>query len=361
MAYRIEGLVLPGAARQEVFVTDGRFTLAPVEGARTLIEDAVLLPGLVDTHAHLALASPAPEGAPSRERVLASGRLHRDAGVCLVREPGSPDHSSTDLGPSDGMPRTQTAGRFLAPPDRYFPGLARETGDDDLPEAAEQELNAGGGTWAKVIGDSPLGQPGLARTYSADALVETARRVHAAGGRLAIHCSLPDVIQDAIDAGFDSLEHASFLQPDQIADAVRAGVAWVPTLSIDGAIRGMCRALAFPEHVVRDVDARLDRQPGVLCEAADAGLLVLAGTDAGMGPHGMVSREVLLMREAGLPADVAVGAASWTARTWLGLPGIEEGAPADLVAYREDPREHPGALASPVLVLLDGEVVRDER
>jgi imidazolonepropionase-like amidohydrolase len=360
MAYRIEGLVLPGVTRREVFVTGGRFTFTPVDGARTLIEDAVLLPGLVDTHAHLALASPAPEGASSRERVLASGRLHRDAGVCLVREPGSPDHSSTGLGPEDGMPRTQTAGRFLAPPDRYFPGLAREVGDDALPEAAEQELRAGGGTWAKVIGDSPLGGPGLTRTYSAEALSEAARRVHAAGGRIAVHCSIPDVIQDAIDAGFDSLEHASFLQTDQIADAVRAGVAWVPTLSIDGAIRGMCRAMGFAENVVREVDAGLDRQPVVLREAAAAGLTVLAGTDAGMGPHGMVSREVLLMREAGLPADVALGAASWGARTWLGLPGIEEGAPADLVAYREDPRENAAALTSPALVMLDGVVVRSE-
>jgi imidazolonepropionase-like amidohydrolase len=343
-----------------VFVTGGRFTFVPVEGARTLIEDTVLLPGLVDAHAHLALASPAPDGASPRERVLASGRLHRDAGVCLVREPGSPDHSSTGLGPEDGMPRTQTAGRFLAPPDRYFPGLAREVGDGDLPDAAEQELRAGGGTWAKVIGDSPIGGPRLTRTYSTDALTETAHRVHAAGGRIAIHCSIPEVIQDAIDARFDSLEHGSLLRPDQIADAVRAGVAWVPTLSIDGAIRGMCRAMGFAENVVRDVDAGLDRQPAVLCEAAAAGLTVLAGTDAGMGPHGMVSREVLLMRDAGLPADVALAAASWAARTWLGLPGIEEGAPADLVAYRGDPREDPAALASPALVMLDGMVVRED-
>jgi imidazolonepropionase-like amidohydrolase len=122
----------------------------------------------------------------------------------------------------------------------------------------------------------------------------------------------------------------------------------------------MCRAMGFAENVVREVDAGLDRQPAVLREAAAAGLTVLAGTDAGLGPHGMVSREVLLMREAGLPADVALGAASWEARSWLGLPGIEEGAPADLVAYREDPRENAGAMPSPVLVMLDGVVVRSE-
>ena len=64
---------------------------------------------------------------------------------------------------------------------------------------------------------------------------------------------------------------------------------------------------------------------------------MLAGTDAGMGPHGLIRHEVELMIAAGLDAQTALGAASWTARRWLGLPGIEEGAPADLVAFREDP------------------------
>ncbi len=61
-------------------------------------------------------------------------------------------------------------------------------------------------------------------------------------------------------------------------------------------------------------------------------------TDAGMGPHGLIRHEVELMLAAGLDAQTTLGAASWTARTWLGLPGIEERAPADLVAFREVPR-----------------------
>jgi imidazolonepropionase-like amidohydrolase len=358
MAFRIEGVVLPDGARREVFV-DGRRFVPPVDSARTLLEDAFLVPGLVDVHAHLSVASPAPDDAPPRERALASGRLHLDAGVCLVREPGSPDDGAAGLGPDDGVPRVLTAGRFLAPAGRYVPGFAREVDDDGLPDAAVAELRAGGGTWAKVIGDFPLGQPRITRTYTAEALAEAARRVHAAGGRIAVHCSLPEVVQDAIEAGFDSLEHGSFLRPDQVDAAVGAGVAWVPTLSIDDGIRGLVRALGLDDAVVRDVDAGLDRQPEVLRAAAEAGLTVLAGTDAGMGPHGRIAGEVALLRAAGLPATVALGAASWTARSWLGLPGIEVGAPADLVAYREDPLEDPAVLGSPALVLLDGRLVRD--
>jgi imidazolonepropionase-like amidohydrolase len=253
------------------------------------------------------------------------------------------------------------AGRFLAPPGRYLPGLAREVDDDALPDAAVEELRAGGSTWAKVIGDFPVPGVGILRTYSAEALAEAVRRVHAAGGRVAVHCSVPEVIQDAIEAGVDSLEHASLMRADQITAAVSAGCAWVPTLSIDEAVRGMCRQVGLPEALVRQVDQGLDRQPEVLRAAVEAGITVLAGTDAGMGPHGTVGHEVALLCAAGLDPASALGAASWTARSWLGLPGIEDGAPADLVAYRSDPRDDLARLAAPVLVVLDGVVVVDRR
>jgi imidazolonepropionase-like amidohydrolase len=353
LAYRIRGVVLPEGDVREVFVTEGIFTFEPVEGAQTLLEDGVLLPGLVDAHAHLALASPASDGAPMVERVRASARAHLDAGVLVIREPGSVDHSSKAIGPDLGLPRTVTAGRFLAPAGRYFPGLAREVTDDGLADAAEEELKASG-AWVKVIGDSPLPGPGLTRTFGAEALTEAAARVHAGGGRIAIHCGAPEVIQDAIDAGFDSLEHGTALGPDQVKEAAARGVAWVPTRSIEPGIRAMIREMGWPADAIGEVEAGLDGQAENLCLAVESGVKVFAGTDAGMGPHGMIRHEVELLRAAGLEAKVALGAASWDARSWLGFPGIEEGAPADLVAFRSDPREDLSILANADVVFLDG-------
>ena len=51
-----------------------------------------------------------------------------------------------------GLPRIVTAGRFLAPPGGYFPALAREIENDDLPQAAEEEAGTAH-AWAKVIGE----------------------------------------------------------------------------------------------------------------------------------------------------------------------------------------------------------------
>jgi imidazolonepropionase-like amidohydrolase len=341
-------LVLPESVERDLYIVDGRIHLEPVDGATTIAEDLFLLPGLVDVHAHLALASPAGDSATPHERVRASARAHLDAGVLAVREPGSLNRASYGLGPDEGLPRVTTAGRFLAPPGRYFPGLAKDVNDVDLPEAALHEL-AHSGDWVKLIGDSPLPGPGLSRTFSEEAVVETVRRVHEAGGRVAMHCGLPEVIQTAIDAGVDSLEHATFLQRDQVPAMVAAGTVWVPTLSILEAIRSM---LAPAEM------AALADIPEVVAAAADAGVPVLAGTDAGMGPHGMIRHEIGLLTEYGLSPEAAIGAASWEARALLRLPGIESGAAADLVGYRTDPRRHLAALASPQLLVLDGKVLR---
>jgi imidazolonepropionase-like amidohydrolase len=355
--YRISGTTLPDGGQRDIFIVDGRFTFEPVENADILIQDALIIPGLVDLHAHLALFSPAGDDASDEDRVSASAQAHVDAGILALREPGGPNHASKGLGPDRGLPRTVTGGRFLAPPGRYFPGLAREVPAAELVPAALEEL-AHSQAWVKIIGDTPLGGDGITRTYSDKALDEVCRAVHGAGGRIAVHCSLPETINGAVEAGFDSLEHGTFMPPDLLTSVLDAGIAWIPTMSISDPIRGMVREMGFSRSSVAYVEGCLDALPEAVCRAVEAGVVVLAGTDAGMVPHGMVRREVELFITAGIDPEAAIGAASWNARKWLGLPLIEEGAPADLVAYRADPRDDPSVLAEPAVVVLDGTVLR---
>jgi imidazolonepropionase-like amidohydrolase len=85
---------------------------------------------------------------------------------------------------------------------------------------------------------------------------------------------------------------------------------------------------------------------------------VFAGTDAGGGiEHGRIADEVGALHAAGLPAEAALAAASWAARSWLGLPCIEEGAPADVVVYDADPRKDLAALRRPQRMILRGRPV----
>jgi imidazolonepropionase-like amidohydrolase len=88
---------------------------------------------------------------------------------------------------------------------------------------------------------------------------------------------------------------------------------------------------------------------------------VLAGTDSvdrADAPHGQAAQEIRRLARAGVPAGAALGGGSWTARRWLGLPGLEEGAPADVVAYRADPRRELALLEEPSRVILRGRVIR---
>jgi len=290
------------------------------------------------------------------QRVRASARAHLDAGVLLVREPGGPDRSSTGLGPHEGLPRVVSGGQFLAPPDGYFPGLAREVPAAKLPAAAAEEARASG-HWAKVIGDFVSPDGNLVPHWDRDTLRKAARAVHDAGARIAIHAVVPQVIEDAVEAGFDAVEHGIGLQSEHIDAMVDRKTVLVPTLLIREAVPEALGSMLRPQ-ARSALNGWIASWPRMAAEASRAGVTVLAGTDAGMGPHGMVSHEVARLLDAGLRPEAALGAASWAAREYLGMPGISEGAPADLILFDDDPREDLRRLRPPRIVLLEGRLIR---
>jgi hypothetical protein len=137
---------------RDLVISDGAITdIAPIAGAEPDASGWVV-PGLVDLHNHLSLASPVGDGEDAQVRVRASASLELAVGVLALREPGSPDEASRHLAREDGWPTVITAGRFLAPPDGYFPGLARHVTADRLETAAIEELRRSG-RWVKIIGD----------------------------------------------------------------------------------------------------------------------------------------------------------------------------------------------------------------
>lgn len=353
----LRGAVLPDGAVRDIFVLDGRITFTPVADARTVFDGGYLVPGLVDAHAHLSLFSPAGDGAAPEQRVRASARAQLDAGVLAVREPGSPDYASQQIGPGIGLPFTVTGGHLLAAPGRYFPGLGREVAPDDLPTAAGEEI-AASGAWCKVIADFLAPGGVITPTFPADALAEAARVVHAAGGKITAHATCPDAIDAVLAAGFDAIEHGTLMRPDQVDALVASGAALIPTLMIGDGILNAMRQFGADDAAVDGMRRDLLAQRDTVRAAAERGVRVLAGTDAGMGPHGQVATEIGMLLRAGLQPGAALGAGSWDARAYLGLPGVEEGAPADLVGYRDDPRQDVEELRRPALIVLNGQRIR---
>lgn len=243
---RLHGVVLPTGDRRDLFVDGGRLSFTPIDGAETVVEDGWLIPGLVDAHAHLALASPAPEASPVAAAVRASAKAQLDAGVLVIREPGGPSRDSREIGPHEQLPRVFSGGRFLAAPGGYFPGMAREVEPGDLAAAAVEESRASG-HWAKVVGDFIDGRGVFAPTFELGALRAAVEAVHAIGGRLAIHAMTAGAIEMAIEAGVDSIEHATELAPEHLPAIARKGIALVPTMLIREPILATARGMGLPD------------------------------------------------------------------------------------------------------------------
>lgn len=352
-ALHLRGRVLPDGEERDITIVDGRITFEHVAGAETISTGGWITPGLVDAHAHLCMGTDFVGS--DRATVRDTAKKQLDAGVLAIREPGSANNLSKSIGPHEGLPRMFTAGRFLAPPGRYFPGLAREVEPADLPLACAEEA-VESGSWVKLIGDFFGPDGSITPNWDAATMKAAADAAHGHGARITAHVTSPDAIRLAVDAGFDALEHASGATADLIPELVERGIAIVPTLMVAADVMMMVKSGAEPGPA-RVIAGWLEGGPAFVAAAFEAGVQVFAGTDAGMGPHGHVEREVRCLLAAGVDPHKAVGAASWDARTWLGLPNIEQDAPADLVVFEKDPRDDFGQLMRPGLTILDGRII----
>ncbi|SDU77266.1 amidohydrolase family protein [Jiangella alkaliphila] len=356
-ALHLRGVLLPEAEHRDVWVRDGVVTFDPVPGATT-VGSGWILPGLVDLHCHVGIAA---DGAVPDDVAEQQALTDRDAGVLLLRDAGSPiDTRWVDS--RDDLPRIVRAGRHIARTKRYLRNFGWEIEPEELVAYVEQEARRGDG-WVKLVGDWIDRDKGdLSPCWPRWALDAAIARAHELGARVTAHVFGEDALPDLLGAGIDGIEHGSGLSSDLVASMAERGVALVPTLVLVDifpkfADQGAPKFPAYAAHM-RSLHERRHQN---VRDAFDAGVPVFAGTDAGgQLPHGLIAREVLEFVAAGIPAPDAVAAASWKARSYLlgGSGLLEEGSPADLCVYAEDPRVSPETLLDPVRIVLRGRVVR---
>jgi imidazolonepropionase-like amidohydrolase len=353
----LSGVVLPEGEHHDVWVRDGRFTFEPVAGAETVSRGGWLLPGLVDAHCHVGIG-PGGVHVEDLEGLRGQALAERAAGVLALRDCGSPVDTRV-LDDEPDLPRIIRAGRHIAAPRRYIPDLAVEVEPSVLAAEVAVQARRGDG-WVKLVGDwIDRGVGDLAPEWPREVLEAAIAAAHAAGARVTAHTFGTDALPDLIGAGIDCIEHGTGLTEDLMAEMARRGTAVVPTLVNVENFPGFAAAgeQKFPTYA--STMRRLYANSGAVVRAAfEAGVPVFAGTDAGGGiAHGRIADEVRALHAAGLPAEAALAAASWSARSWLGLPCIEEGAPADVVVYDTDPRADLDALSRPQRMVLRGRVV----
>jgi imidazolonepropionase-like amidohydrolase len=155
-------------------------------------------------------------------------------------------------------------------------------------------------------------------------------------------------------AGIDSLEHGMCLDPELLPKLAGQGTALTPTLSVITA--SLNRVRSQPDSARKDwYVGGASRHGQLAAAAAEAGVTLLAGTDS--RPHGRVADEIRALAAAGVSPHQALAAGSWAARSFLGLPGLAPGAPADAVVYDSDPRANLAELDVPAAVILRGRLV----
>lgn len=357
MRLHLRGRGLPDEQPVQWWVVDGVLSAEPVADAVTVTEGETgwIIPGLVDAHCHVGLG---PGGATSLDEAVEQAEVERGAGALLLRDAGSPVDTREFDGRED-LPRIIRAGRHLARPKRYIPGLPIDIEDESqLPEYVAEQARFGDG-WVKLVGDwIDRGVGDLAPLWSDDVLVEAIAAAHAHGARVTAHVFGEDALPGLIKAGIDCIEHGTGITEEIIPLMQEHGTALVPTLinieNFPGIAAAATKYPVYARHM-QDLYATVADRVGA---AREAGIPIYAGTDAGgMIAHGRIADEVAALTGIGMSATDALGAASWAARDWLGRPGLQHGASADLVYYATDPRT-PGVLGNPDLVILRGRVYR---
>lgn len=334
------------------------------------LSDALVLPGMIDAHTHLAWKQ-ATQANESEVVGAGEARSTLFAGFTTVRNLGST--GKTDLLLRDAIrehrvpgPRMLAAGAGIGVPgsacDRVFGGEAVATSPHDLSRLVEKlvaqgvdviKVCAGGGVISSEPGATELDREQL------EAVVAAA---HRAGRKVAVHAQGAEAIANAVAAGVDSIEHGSFIEEDSAAKMKERAIYLVPTLyRLDWAVE-QAKASSSP-RVDELTRARASARDHVR-RAIHVGVPIALGTDSSVYPHGLNARELAVLVELGLSPLEAIRAATVYAARLLGLErevgALQPGMRADLIAVKGDPLHDVRVLEHVAFVMTDGEVVKNE-
>lgn len=366
-------------------------------GAQTIdLGNAVLLPGLIDSHTHLLENYETGIGGDdpnmvltiatmsAARRALLGAQMAREdleAGITTVRDLGNSGWNG-DVALRDAIaagwvtgPRMIVSTRALAAAGGQFGGLAPEaqvliqqeyaviSGVEEARKAVRQAFYDGADVIKVIVNTDP-------RIVSLDemkVIVEEARRV---GRKVAAHAIGDLATRIAAEAGVSSIEHAYTVPDDVLKMMAEKGIYLVATdFPADFYAR-----LGPKGESPEEAKVRLDRARGFesrnrqrMQRAVTAGVKVAFGSDEYYRIPGFTRGQAsLLTLEAyqahGLAPLEVIRAATINAADLVGLGGrigtLEPGKAADIIAVNGDPLKDVRALHDVTFVMKDGRIVR---
>ncbi|WP_408953146.1 amidohydrolase family protein [Lysobacter sp. Hz 25] len=182
------------------------------------------------------------------------------------------------------------------------------------------------------------------------------------GYRVAAHAHGTEGMKRAVLGGVTSIEHGTYMTDEVMSLMKQKGTWYVPTIYAGRFVADKAKIDGYFPEVVRPKAARIGSLiQQTAAKAYKNGVKIAFGTDMGVGPHGDNAREFLYMVEAGIPAAVALQAATIRAAEVLGVDDqgvIEAGKRADIVAVPGNPLEDINAVMKVDFVMKDGQVFK---
>ncbi|WP_291200580.1 amidohydrolase family protein [Hyphomonas sp.] len=360
-------------------------TLGASGAAKIDMKGAFLLPGLSDSHVHLTsrsdlhgyrrLAVSTPRSAISG---VANAEKTLRAGFTTVRNLGGPGFADVDL--KDAIDTGEIPGPRIIPAGQSI-GITGGHCDNNLLPYEDNAIGGGvaDGPWAvrqkvrenkkygaeviKFCGTGGVLSKGTtigAQQFTLEEMQAIVSEAHELGMKVAVHAHGAKGIQTALEAGVDSVEHASLISDESLALAVKQGTFLSMDIYVSDFILGEGEAAGIlPESLEKEkIVGQAQRER--FQAATKAGAKIAFGTDAGVYTHGLNARQFALMVKWGMSPAEAIRAATLGNAELFGLKdqigSLAAGKRADIIAVDGDPLADVRQLEDVDFVMKDGAV-----
>lgn len=357
------------------------------------LDDCTLLPGLIDSHVHLALGTGGGYDAMMEESdgvqlitgvINARAALH--AGITTVKEAGVRNKVAFDLKTAmeEGLieaPRLLVSGRPITVPGGHF-HFCNDNEASSVEEARNRvnQLSGEGADFIKIMasGGGTRGTSNREASFNEETLKAIVEEAHRLGKITSAHCEAYESVGNAARAGVDVLEHCGFIMPDgnrgfdkeTVKIMTEKGLYYDPTIQTGSQLRDDLRAAKDAgvrltddeEMTLKNAEYKIRRKSENLMWMIDMGVKVVAGSDGiGLGNSTRLIRAMEIMVDAGMTPMEVITAATYDGARALKMEHIfgvlKKGFLADIIAVDGDPSKDIAALRSPRLVMQEGNLV----
>jgi imidazolonepropionase-like amidohydrolase len=200
------------------------------------------------------------------------------------------------------------------------------------------------------------------RQYTLEEMQAIVDEAHTHGKIVAAHAHGTEGIKFAIQAGVDSIEHASFLDKETIKLAKKMGTTFSMDIYNTEYTLSKGEENGVPEENINKEREVGTRQRESFTMAVKAGAKMVFGSDAAIYPHGDNAKQFSRMVKFGMTPIQAIQAATINSAELLNwekdIGSIRKGKYADMVAVSSDPLKNIAVLESVDFVMKGGVVYK---